>query len=273
MTIVEAIKEILAQYPSGLPSDAIYTLIVSNNLYTFKAQNPKAVVNGEIRRRCEGLDFPTASPVKLFRIISYQDKKPCFGLLDTPLSTIALATVDPVTSTSGQLPEERISTALQAYYAALKQQIVERIMANPPGFFENLVMDLLLKMGYGHDTGSGTVTGRSHDGGIDVIISEDKLGLDQIYVQAKRYASHNHIGRKELQAFVGAMVSVHKGVFITTSSFTKEAAAFIAQQQQKSIRLIDGKLLADLIVRYEVGLNTVESFSLYRIDSDYYGTD
>lgn len=131
-------------------------------------------------------------------------------------------------------------------------------------------MDLLLKMGYGFNSDAGVVTGRSHDGGIDGIISEDRLGLGLIYIQAKRYAQDYKVGRKELQAFVGAMQHVQKGVFITTSSYTKEAVEFINQQQQKSIKLIDGELLADLLLKYEIGIIAAQSFSIYKIDSDYY---
>ena len=131
-------------------------------------------------------------------------------------------------------------------------------------------IDLLLEMGYGKDKSSGVVTGRSHDGGIDGIISEDKLGLDLIYIQAKKYSPTNKVGRKEIQAFIGAMEHVQKGVFITTSKFTREALSFVDKQQQKSIKLIDGELLADLLVKYKVGVDVAQSFSLYKLDADYF---
>ena len=125
-------------------------------------------------------------------------------------------------------------------------------------------------MGYGYDQSSGIVIGNSHDGGIDGIINEDKLGLDLIYIQAKRYTAENTIGRKELQAFVGAMENVQKGVFITTSKFTREAVDFV-KRQQKHIKLIDGTLLSDLLVKYQIGINVVKTISLYKVDTDYYG--
>ena len=120
----------------------------------------------------------------------------------------------------------------------------------------------------------GTECGQqiTHDGGIDGIISEDKLGLDLIYIQAKRYSSNCKIGRKDLQAFVGAMEHVQKGVFITTSSFTKEAEKFISKQQQKSIKLIDGKLLSELLVKYEIGVLPAERVTIYKLDYDYFTT-
>lgn len=271
MTIVEAIVAVLSRRNTGLTAQEVYQEIVDQSLYTFGAKHPINVVNGEIRRRCRDLDFPTAFPNKLFYITSYQGKKPCFALITNDTNNV-IPTIKPsLNSLTEQLPEEQVTSALQAHYSALKQLIIERIMANTPGFFEHLVMDLLLKMGYGYDHTSGIVTGRSHDGGIDGMISEDKLGLGQIYIQAKRYTNGNNVGRRELQAFVGAMVSAQKGVFITTSAFTKEAIAFVERQQLKSIRLIDGEYLAELLLKHEVGISVVKSFSLYKIDSDYYG--
>lgn len=130
--------------------------------------------------------------------------------------------------------------------------------------------DLLLKMGYGYDRNSGVVTGGSHDGGIDGIIYEDKLGLDMIYIQAKRFSQRNKVGRKEVQAFIGAMGNIQKGVFITTSGFTKEAKSCTEQQPQKYVRLIDGSMLTDLMVKYGVGVDTIQSFNVYKLSSDYF---
>ena len=159
--------------------------------------------------------------------------------------------------------------AFSQHLESIRTQVFECVLNNSPSFFEHLVIDLLLKMGYGYDKNSGTVTGRSHDGGIDGIINEDKLGLDVIYIQAKRYAENNTVGRKEIQAIVGAMENINKGVFITTSKFTKEAISFV-ERQQKNIKLIDGKLLSDLLVKYQVGITTVQLMSILRVDSDYY---
>lgn len=170
-----------------------------------------------------------------------------------------------------RLPEEKIKDALEKHVADLKSRIMEQILKNSPSFFERLVLDLLLKMGYGYDSDSGFVTGQSHDGGIDGIIFEDKLGLDRIYIQAKRYATDNKVGRSTLQAFVGAMEDVQKGVFITTSQFTNEAISYANKQQQKHIKLIDGSLLSDLLIKYEIGLSTAQVLKIYSIDSDYYG--
>lgn len=266
MTIIDAIKQVLVSQPNGMTSHAIYDEIIKQNLYIFKAEAPAAVVNGEIRRRCKGLDFPSAYPVKIFEIAGYDGKKPLFVLSSNDgAAKLQTKKVD----TTEQLPEEIINAAFQAHLESIQSQVFDLILSNSPAFFEHLVVDLLLKMGYGYDKDSGIVTGQSHDGGIDGIINEDKLGLDKIYVQAKRYGVKQSVGRKELQAFVGAMESVNKGVFITTSYFTKEAQSFI-ERQQKNIKLIDGKLLADLLVKYQIGIATVQTIAIYRLDSDYY---
>lgn len=133
-----------------------------------------------------------------------------------------------------------------------------------------LKLELLLEMGYGSDELSGRVLGKAHDGGIDGVIYEDKLGLSKIYIQAKRNDSSNMVGRPLLQAFVGAMQDVQKGVFITTSSFTKEAKKYAEKQQQKSLKLIDGDLLAELMVKYGIGLEKVQTYTVYKINEDFF---
>lgn len=271
MTIIEAIKEVLKNEPEGLSSAEIYRRIIDRNLYQFGAKNPVGVVNGEIRRHCIGLDFPTAYPVKHFAIVGKDGKKLKFTVAENRGQNSIVKTTDNIVNDNSEfLPEEKIASAIDEHLLQIKQQLLDNIMSNPPDFFERLVVELLLKMGYGYDKKSGIVTGGSHDNGIDGIISEDKLGLDLIYIQAKRYASSNKIGRKELQAFIGAMGHIQKGVFITTSTYTKEASTFGAQQKQKSIKLIDGNLLADYMVKYGIGVESVKTFNIYKIDSDYF---
>lgn len=238
MTIVESIKCVLQQNNDGLTSKQIYDEIIRQGLYSFGAENPVGVVNAQLRRRCIGLDFPTAYPIKFFEIAGYEGKK--------------------------------IKAALQEHLQNIRQQVFDSVLNNSPEFFEHLVVDLLLKMGYGYDKNSGIVTGKPHDGGIDGIISEDKLGLDLIYIQAKRFANGNKVTRHDLQAFIGAMEHINKGVFITTSSFTRSAIQFIEKQQQKNIKLIDGNLLADLLVKYEVGVAAAQTFKLYKLDTEYF---
>jgi len=269
MTIVESIKCVLQENNDGLTSKQIYDEIVHQKLYSFGAENPVGVVNAQLRRRCVGLDFPTAYPIKCFEIAGYEGKKIKFRLISEEKTTPNITTLKTPDS-SELLPEEKIKVALHEHFKTIRQQVFDCVLNNSPQFFEHLVIDLLLEMGYGKDKSSGIVTGRSHDGGIDGIISEDKLGLDLIYIQAKKYFPTNKVGRKEIQAFIGAMEHIQKGVFITTSSFTREALSFVDKQQQKSIKLIDGELLADLLVKYGVGVSVAQSFSLYKLDTDYF---
>lgn len=270
MTIVECIKRILSDSNQAMTSKEIYEEIVRQNLYSFGAQDPVGVVNAQIRRRCAGLDFPTAYHIKSFEIVQQDGKRIKYRLLsdDNPSPTVKKTRDD-----SDKLPEEAMGDAFSRHISDLKQRIHDLIVSNTPEFFEHLVVDLLLKMGYGYDEHSGIVTGRSHDGGIDGIISEDKLGLGLIYIQAKRYSKANRVGRKEIQAFIGAMEHIQKGVFITTSGFTKEASSFAEKQQQKSIKLIDGDALTDLLIKNEIGIQPVYEYTIYKVDSDYYRVD
>lgn len=269
MTILESIKAVLMEHPSGLTSKETYNEIIEQNLYNFGAKNPVGVVNSELRRHCVGLDFPTAHPVKFFTIVGYVGKQIRFALKEHEGVSLA-AVPSKVDVNSEILPEERIATAHDEHVSTIKQQLLDAIMNQHPSFFEHLVIDLLLRMGYGYGNSSGVVTGGSHDGGIDGIIYEDKLGLDLIYIQAKRFSHTNRVGRKEIQAFIGAMGNIQKGVFITTSGFTKQALDFGEQQQQKHVKLIDGIMLTDLMVKYGVGVDVVQSFSVYKLSTDYF---
>lgn len=270
MTIVEAIKTVLKETTEGMTAKEIYDKIVENKFYSFGAKNPVQVVNSQIRRRCKGLEFPTAYPTKAFEIAGVYGKKTRFKLLNARPNASQNSAASERQGKEDILPEEKIGAALEEHLHFIRQQVLDCVINNTPSFFEHMVIDLLLKMGYGCGEGSGTVTGHSHDGGIDGVISEDKLGLDLIYIQAKKYAEGNKVGRRELQAFIGAMQDVQKGVFITTSSFTAEAKRYISAQQQKSVKLIDGKLLSRLLVEYEVGVDRAQTFSIYKIDYEYY---
>ena len=269
MTILEAIQEVLRDRTDGFTAKEIYEEIVKRNLYQFGAKHPDQVVNAVIRRHCADLDFPTAAPSKHF-VISSNDGKKNKYLLKTDDNMMKIAVQERKTLDKDKLPEEKVMSALDEHIKQIKHLLMETILAYSPSFFEHMVVDLLLKMGYGYDNKSGIVTGTSHDGGIDGIINEDKLGLDLIYIQAKRYSPNNHVGRKEIQAFVGAMISIQKGVFITTSSFTKEAQNYAEEQQLKRIKLIDGHMLLDLMIKYGIGVERVQNFYIYRIDTDYF---
>lgn len=271
MTIVEALKIVMNGDTQGMTSREAYERIIEQNLYTFPAKDPAAVVNATIRKHCMGIDFPSCSRTKVFYIVGYGGKKPLYALIkDSSADGISEITVKTADSDSEKLPEEKMQEAYRDHVASVESALVDQIMINDSSFFEHLVVELLLKMGYGYDEKSGIVVGKSHDGGIDGVINEDKLGLDLIYLQAKRYKTGNSVGRKELQAFVGAMQNVHKGVFITTSYFTKEAHSYADSQQQKSLKLIDGRTLASLMMKYEVGVIAAADFKIYRIDQSFF---
>lgn len=167
---------------------------------------------------------------------------------------------------SEQTPEEILDIAFKQLESNLSDDILDKVLQQSPQFFERLVVDLLVKMGYG----AGKITGRTGDGGIDGIIDEDKLGLDVIHIQAKRWQKGNNVGRKELQSFVGALDGKHgkKGVFITTSSFTKEALEYNPSTMR--IAKIDGQKLAELMITYNLGVSTKVLYELKRIDTDYF---
>lgn len=173
-------------------------------------------------------------------------------------------------------PEERIEAALAVIRADLRAKLLQRILNESPALFERLVLDLLLALGYGTDKNASEVRGKSGDGGIDGIIREDRLGLDLIYVQAKRYARDNAIGLDRIREFSGALDGhgARKGVFITTSRFTPEAERYAAQLQTKRIVLVDGALLSELMVQHGVGVRQKgEAVIMQEIDLNYFEPD
>ena len=168
-------------------------------------------------------------------------------------------------------PIDIIDENFQIVNQELAEELLQQVKSQSPKFFEHLVIELLVKMGYGGQFDDGAfVTQASHDEGIDGIIKEDKLGLDKIYVQAKRWDTGN-IGRKEIQSFVGALSGqgASKGVFITTSSFSKEARSFRPQNNIKIV-LIDGIELCRYMIEYNIGVSVKTAYEIKRIDSDYF---
>lgn len=269
MTIVEAIEKVLIKKP--MTALQIYNEIIKQELYVFGAKDPKGVVNRIIRMRCEGIEFPSALPIKKFYIAKQEGKKNYYSLLTEDSLKKDLHTIVNVKNNADALPEEVLINEYENYNAKLEAQLLEYIHSRQPKFFGIMVMDLLEKMGYGYGDGASLVNGKPCDGGIDGIISEDKLGLDLIYVQAKRYDPHKgSVSRNDVQAFVGAMEIVQKGVFITTAKFSVHAKDYAEKQQQKNIKLIDGKMLAKLMVDYKVGINLVRDISIYSIDESYF---
>ncbi len=169
-----------------------------------------------------------------------------------------------------QTPEEVIEAAYQKLRQGLAIELLQMIKGRSPAFFERLVIDLLVRMGYGGTRkDAGEAIGRTGDGGIDGIIKEDRLGLDIVYVQAKRW--DGVVGRPEIQKFAGALQGqrARKGIFITTSTFSQDALDYVARIDSKIV-LIDGNMLAQLMIDHNVGVASVASYELRRIDSDYF---
>lgn len=169
-----------------------------------------------------------------------------------------------------QTPEESLEIAYQKLHSELSKELLNSVKLCSPEFFERLVIDLLITMGYGGSRKeAGQAMGKSGDGGIDGIINEDKLGLDVIYLQAKRWK--NAVPVKEIRDFTGALASkkAKKGIFITTSNFPKSVYEFVTQVEYKII-LIDGERLADLMIENSIGLSTINTYHVKTIDSDYF---
>jgi len=188
-----------------------------------------------------------------------KDKKDNAHLLQTQL-----------VNNADQTPEESLEYAYQKLHSELSKELLDIVKSCSPEFFEKLVIDLLITMGYGGSRKeAGQAMGKSGDGGIDGIINEDKLGLDVIYLQAKRW--DNAVPVKEIRDFTGALASkkAKKGIFITTSSFPSSVYEFVGQVEYKII-LIDGERLANLMIEHGIGLSTVNTYQVKTIDSDYF---
>jgi len=267
MTIVEAIIEVMNDFPDGMTDKDVYSTIVFKKLYKFGARDPFSVVRGKIRSHCLGLDFPSASNHKYFTIIKTVGKTNYYGLISKKYESAKINHQN--TDPSEMLPEEKIIAAYTEHRQNMKLQLIDMILANDSYFFEKMVVDLLLKMGYGYDKSSGIVTKRTRDGGIDGIIKGDPLGLDTIYIQAKRNKSTNIVQRDKIDQFIGAIGERNKGVFITTSSFS-DTAIKKANSSSKNIILIDGDKLSDLMLAYGAGATVTDQIAIYKIDEDFF---
>lgn len=194
-------------------------------------------------------------PFRIFRLRSKSSKKN-----ETTL----------VGAEAGQTPEEELEQAYANITAELALTLLDQVKAASPGFFERLVVELLLKMGYGRNRAeAGQAIGKSGDEGIDGIISEDRLGLETIYIQAKRWTGT--VGRPEIQKFVGALVGKRsrKGVFLTTGAFSAEAREYAANIESRVV-LVDGAQLADYMIEHNLGVATKAVYEIKRIDTDFF---
>ena len=171
-------------------------------------------------------------------------------------------------------PEEQIESAGALLEESLAQDLVQRVRRVSPAFFERLIVDLLLKMGYGYDfrADSGSRVGGPRDHGVDGIIHQDVLGLDIVYLQAKRYQAERSVSEEQVRGFSGALLGkgATKGVFVTTSSFTPDARSFAAGLRGQRVRLVDGEELARLMIEHGIGVRTERSVEIKRPDLDYF---
>ncbi len=179
-------------------------------------------------------------------------------------------TVSVAETVSNESPGDTIDRVYKQLRDNLAQDLLERIKTSSPAFFEKLVVDLMIKMGYGGSReDAGRTVGRSGDGGIDGVINEDRLGLDVIYLQAKRW--ENTVGRPVVQGFVGSLAGrrASKGVLITTSEFSKDAREYVNTIEPKIV-LIDGEMLGALMIQYGLAVTTRDTYEIKQIDSDYF---
>lgn len=180
-------------------------------------------------------------------------------------------------STAAELtPDEIMDKAYQRSREALGDELLERVKSASPAYFERIVVQLLISMGYGgNQQEAGRAVGKSGDGGIDGVINEDRLGLDAIYVQAKRWDGRT-VGPEDVRGFIGALDNkqgAHKGVFITTSTFTPSAIETASRSRTYKVVLIDGRRLADLMIEHGIGVSASATYQLKRIDSDFFAED
>ncbi len=175
-----------------------------------------------------------------------------------------------------QTPKELIHIIYQSLQSDLAEELIEYVLSASPSFFELLVVELLVAMGYGGSLeDAGEAIGRSGDGGIDGFIKEDKLGLDIVYIQAKRWGPDNSVGRPVVQGFVGSLMGkgAVKGVLITTSRFTRDAIEYAASMQNLKVILIGGQQLAQLMIEHNVGVSVEATYVVKKVDRDYFGAD
>jgi restriction system protein len=236
--------------------------------YLIKAGLLESTRRGFFRITERGQEVLKKNPEKIN--IRYLDQFPGFTEFRTSSKDRSTETDGRVEMDSETTPEEMLEAAYQDMRQRLAAELLQSIKGCSPAFFERLVIDLLVTMGYGGTRkDAGEAVGRSGDGGIDGIIKEDRLGLDCIYVQAKRW--ENTVGRPDIQKFAGALQGqrARKGVFITTSTFSAEAHDYVSRIDNKIV-LLDGNLLANFMIDHNIGVSSLVAYELKRVDTDYF---
>lgn len=239
--------------------------------YLKKAQLIQAVKKGHYAITPAGLDAwqDVGEGINLNYLLRYESYLAFIGATTGNSQTSAAPSAPAYPDT----PQDDFDTAYRKINDDLAERLMEAIMDQSPGFFERLVVSLLMKMGYGGAfDDAGVVVGHSGDEGIDGIIREDKLGFNSIYIQAKRWSPEKTIGRPDIQQFMGALAGqgASKGLFITTAGFSKEAKEYAAKHLSSKIVLIDGQRLTRLMIEYDVGVSTQTVYAIKRLDSDFF---
>lgn len=181
------------------------------------------------------------------------------------------ATATPSTPLTSLAPTEQIDQGIKRIHEEVSKDLLDRLLGKDPAFFEQAVIDLLVAMGYGGAGGVAMVTQLVNDRGIDGVVDQDVLGLNKVYVQAKRYAAGNSVGRPELQGFVGALSGkADRGVFLTTSYFSKGAMEYADHDTSSRLILVDGKRLTELMIRFGVGVQVKDTVHVVEVDEDFF---
>jgi len=260
-------EERLELLPSGT-STIIGNRVGWARTYMKKAGLLDSPKRGVIRITERGMEVLKSKPARVD--VKFLDQYPEFIEFRTVRHGEAVVRDVPATAAT---PEEALEEAYDRLRRGLESELLQRVMGASPAFFERVVIDLLVKMGYGGSfRDAGQAIGKSGDGGIDGIIKEDRLGLDVIYVQAKRW--EGSVGRPEIQKFAGALQGhrARKGVFITTSAFSKDAYEYVERIDSKIV-LIDGATLTQFMVDSGVGVSLETSYEVKRVDSDYFSEE
>lgn len=229
-------------------------------------QSPK---RGQFKITAEGLSFLSTNPSKINITVLDQFEKFKAFRESSKSSKVVQAAAAPAAE-AAETPEELLEQSFQSIQEELAGSLLEQVKSCSPSFFENLVVELLLKMGYGRNrVEAGKAIGKSGDEGIDGIISEDRLGLEAIYIQAKRWAGT--VGRPEIQKFVGALHGkrARKGVFITTGTFSSDARDYVSHIDPRVV-LIDGVQLAEYMIEHNLGVSVKSTYEVKRIDTDFF---
>ena len=277
---MRTVEEILAEQFS-LTKEELVELLPSGTDYIFKNRigwaktyMKKAGLINSYKRGCitiseKGKEIIDSNPPIIN--VKFLKQFPEFLAFQVPQKKEAVEIEQEIgEETKQQNPEELIELGYIKIRQSLEQDLLSKLKTVDPYFFERIVVELLVKMGYGGSIqDAGRAIGKSGDEGIDGIIKEDKLGLDVIYIQAKRW--EGVVGRPEVQKFVGALAGqrAKKGVFITTSNFTKEATQYALQMDTKIV-LIDGEKLAQYMIDYNLGVSVQNTYEIKKIDSDYF---